>query len=1804
MAKIVLAIREKFKMKYLGPAFIVAFIIIILVTISYIVPIFNRGNSNLFSGFSKLMISNANAQDNFSLEPGLSDSLGVEVNSDYILKSKEKVETSLIKNNLRLEPAVAYDLETISDQEWKVIPKEPLPANTLLKISLITSYLSTTGIQEERDYAWAYQVKDTFKVLNSLPRNAASAVPLNTGIEITFSHDNFTNFDKYFSLQPSVQGSFEKHGRTMVFVPKEKLLEKTIYTVTIKKGLPLENSAEVLAEDYSFAFESKNTKTSSKNEGQIFLSKRFYEVASQDKPIIQVSAYGSSISAVSAKVYRYAKADQFLQSLKDINKIPYWSSSREDYRVNTDEMSEFLSFPVEIKVENNIKYIEFPQNLEKGFYVVDLLQNNKIQQVYIQVSDLVAYVNITDTDTLVWVNDLSTGLPASGVNVLFVDRDKVYSTDEKGLVVIPTPDNFYSDVAGENRNKLSVYLQLSRGSEQIFLEARTLMNFSKTTKVGGDYWSYVYTDRPLYQPTDVIKYWGMLKERNGEKIKEKVSVTLYKEGYVDYYYQPVKIFYQEVELDDLGAFLGEIKLDNLRPDYYNLQIKIGDVFIANKYISVEKYTKPAYQLNLESDKNSVFAGEEISFKAKASFFEGTPVSNLALVVDTPVGINNQVTNQTGDLSFVYTEKDTNCKEDGGRCWPKYKSFSVKPKDSELAEINASKSVRVFGPDVYLTTKTTYPEIGKAKIDYQTKFIDLAAVESTDSRNNSWGKALAPNIQLQVQVTKITYKKIETGTVYDFVNKHSYKTYKYDREEKVVDNFSAQTDSQGNYSYERNVEPDTSYIVRLKFFGRNGLYDMNSSYLYYYNGTSYSYYNNNNYKYYHLQVGDNDSKKYLAGENVSVKFLENDDLLPGGENRFLYTQLQNGLQEYQVVNEPIYNFTFEKRDVPNINLSAVHFNGKSYDVIDSGYNSAVVWYDYSEKDLKIKLSTDKEKYKPGEEVKMTVSVTDKNDRPVEAEVNLNLVDEAFYAVQDEQVSPIESLYARVYSGSLLSLQTHNSIDQSYGGAEKGGCFLAGTMISMDNGSKKVIEEIAVGDKIKTFSNPVSQKPASGKVTEVFKHTVPFYLIINKYLKVTPQHLIFRQGSFVEAGKLKVGDYLTNEAGEEVRVETIEQVNQVVEVYNFRVDPEHTYFADGIYVHNEKGGGPREFFTDAALFVVVKTNGQGKAETTFTLPDNITSWRVTAQGINDDLYAGVNVIKIPVSLPVFAEVAIGQEYLLGDKPVAKVRAFGTVLTTNDQVKFGFSSGAFKASEQIAQAFAAVYFPLPELKLGLQEMIFSLQTAKGDDAVKLPLNVIKSRLQAKFATHEVLTSGTKLTLTGNDPVTIVLSDEGQNQLYYPLQKLSWNWSDRIDQQIAKSESRKLLKQYYNETVVDYTVPGVNYQLASGGIALLPYSSEELELSARIAQVGTAGFDEESLKQYLFSKLENKLSNHEEISLALYGLAELHEPVLTRLNVWLGARQDLTVKEKLYLAQALADLGNKEKARQMFVEILNQYGETKDKFIILKVSDKPDEVFQATALSAVLAATLNLPEQVGLWNYLENNQQLTGKEKNSDTLFNLEKINYIRQALPQLKPSPAEVTYTLFSNKQTINITGGSVHAFQIYPSQSKELNFNDVEGQVGVSVVSLQSLAETDIVRDNSVGIKRQYLVNGKPTTKFKEGDTVEVRLIVNFSKKVWDPTIDEFQITDVLPSGLILMTKLGNENYSAGGKGSCFLYPYQSNGQEVKFIIHRRWSNCSTELHYFARVKTIGEYIAEPTLVQAYLFPQVMNYSSSEIINISQ
>ncbi|MCD6520759.1 MAG: alpha-2-macroglobulin, partial [Anaerolineae bacterium] len=104
----------------------------------------------------------------------------------------------------------------------------------------------------------------------------------------------------------------------------------------------------------------------------------------------------------------------------------------------------------------------------------------------------------------------------------------------------------------------------------------------------------------------------------------------------------------------------------------------------------------------------------------------------------------------------------------------------------------------------------------------------------------------------------------------------------------------------------------------------------------------------------------------------------------------------------------------------------------------------------------------------------------------------------------------------------------------------------------------------------------------------------------------------------------------------------------------------------YPTEGKGGGggakemviAREYFPDTAFWApVVRTDEKGHAEVTVTLPDNLTTWRLTAQALTKQTEVGRATVDIVSSLALMVRPMVPRFFVIGDEP-----RLGAVLHNN--------------------------------------------------------------------------------------------------------------------------------------------------------------------------------------------------------------------------------------------------------------------------------------------------------------------------------------------------------------------------------------------------------------------------------------------------------------------------------------------------------------------------------------------------------------
>jgi len=106
-----------------------------------------------------------------------------------------------------------------------------------------------------------------------------------------------------------------------------------------------------------------------------------------------------------------------------------------------------------------------------------------------------------------------------------------------------------------------------------------------------------------------------------------------------------------------------------------------------------------------------------------------------------------------------------------------------------------------------------------------------------------------------------------------------------------------------------------------------------------------------------------------------------------------------------------------------------------------------------------------------------------------------------------------------------------------------------------------------------------------------------LVSSEELRVTQEHPFFVDGKWIPASALNVGDELITSSGQKVKIISIEDVSEPVEVYNLHVGWPNTFFVNDVLVHNKpvKNNLINEFETSYEKYSVNKLQYEHDLET---------------------------------------------------------------------------------------------------------------------------------------------------------------------------------------------------------------------------------------------------------------------------------------------------------------------------------------------------------------------------------------------------------------------------------------------------------------------------------------------------------------------------------------------------------------------------------------------------------------------------------
>ena len=928
------------------------------------------------------------------------------------------------------------------------------------------------------------------------------------------------------------------------FVPEENLEYDTIYTVTIKKGIHVKDSDESLQDDYTFRFQTEQRPSSRR---YFHFSDDFYNFLPGSVPALEVYTQNDmSGREVPVEIYSYPDAESFMDALKNAHSRPYWAvnNDREAYDAGAETTASMNCTITEQEGDYWSRYyLILPSTLQEGYYLVSADIGGDKFYVPMQINNTSVYIMTASNKCLAWLNDGDTGRPISGA--LFRHESGVSAvSDSNGVAVFDAPrktvDTAYDFFVIESGSKLPFVACVSDYSAIYYWNS----DYSEPN-VLDNYWAYMYLDRSVYLPQDTVNVWGIIKPRNGaaigsEAVLELIGYSWSMPGSTE---EPV-ITSQNIKLSPDGTFTGSLRISNFNTGGYTVRVRVGDTVLLSRYISVQDYTKPVYTLEANPDRKYMHAWETVSFDITASFFEGTPASGMKLnyntVLDYNVYKSGVLTSDSKGKSSLSVNPVSASKE-----WrPQVLELTLVNSDAEEQQVRESQYVYVFPRDTMVEVNSGTKD-GKGTISFTTSRIDISNLDAVLSGYPAVDEYRGKSVDIPVtaKLYERYYVREKTGYYYDHINKVRRDTYRYREVENLISEYSFTTVN-GKHEVQYTAEKDKYYRLVIYAADSQGRPIETTEWIY--NWETYYPYNTDKYT-----LSRSESYKvYKAGETARAEVRYNDSEPFAGENRrYLFVRLRSGIVDHTISENAVYEFPFERRFIPNISVKALCFDGTGI------YNAGMITYGYdsSEKKLDISITPDRQSYKPGDEVKLTVDVKDRIGNPTAAEVNISIVDEAYFALYGHSANILAELYGRYVSSGFISeyLSYKPLQEDNPAGAEMGG----------------------------------------------------------------------------EGGDTSV----------------------------------------------------RKDFKDTALFTAVKTNSNGRAEITFRMPDNLTSWRVTCQAVTSDLQAGTKMINVSSKLPFFVDTIFNKVFLTGDSPSILVRANGEELPEGAEVDFKVTITAENGTEK---------------------------------------------------------------------------------------------------------------------------------------------------------------------------------------------------------------------------------------------------------------------------------------------------------------------------------------------------------------------------------------------------------------------------------------------------------------------------------------------------------------------------------------------
>lgn len=987
------------------------------------------------------------------------------------------------------------------------------------------------------------------------------------------------------------------------------------------------------AKNNAYLADTQQPQINVSREGDYSYKSAVIPMLSTAEPYVEVDSWNYSGQA-NFNLYKANQENLLEYMVRDSN------GKRTGSLPDVSSLSSIASFSKNIPSNEKLR-VELPL-AENGIWYMEIKVPGAVRSVFILRSDVGAVYKESSGEYLFWATNVKTKRSITGGTVRLINLNNSVSSFSA------------TSIGGDGIAKLKVSpladIALVETDSSMSLVPVNLRyyygDWRRSSRMEPDNNRYfIFTDRPLYKPGDMVYFKSIIRERSGDSYtmpKGSAKAIIFR-GWDE----KKKIYEADIPISEFGSVSGEFKLpDDLKTDYYTVRISLPSTsnggfgwFSNETTFTVDYYQKPEAYIDIETDSMEYVVRENIGVKISGNYYFGQPAAGQTV---------KYVVRQTNMYDYNYDSIEEKNRDINSGYYGYY-GWSVV---AEGEVVTGEKGLAVFN----VPTKASNDPVGaqvytiEAQLDNGTGALITARKnvlvydgsfsiyrESSDYYSYRLGGEI--NVPFVLQSIKGgSVSGIElTGTPH-------WSTWRWENNKAIeeaqdLSPIEFKSDAAGKAILKMKPEKSGSYQITVSGKDNKGNLVGKKFYLWVAGENDPVFFGDNR-GYFSVSP---DKEKYNPGDVAKLKISAQE----AGHDVLLSIE-QNTIHQYQVVHMEGKAKTIEVKlteaDAPDVAVIVAGFSAKDF---SSTYNRLSV--SAESKRINVTLSPDLAKYGPGQDMKLKVKTQNKDGVPVPAEVAVWGVDKALLEMTDVvQQDIFDSFWGAGYASVDMGSSQHVISDYSAGGM--GGCFDGETDVLMSDGSNKKIKDMKVGDSIMTRESEIDSKLVSAKVINVHEREVDGYVIINGSLRITPNHFVWTDSGWKEAGSLSIGEFLIDSDKRAVMVDSIEWHLGKFKVYNLDVDDKHTFFANNLWVHNGKGGGsntPRSTFSDTAFWNPrVLTNSKGEADVTFTLPDNLTTWVISGVADNTGAMFGQANTEIMVTKDVVVRPILPILLRIGD------------------------------------------------------------------------------------------------------------------------------------------------------------------------------------------------------------------------------------------------------------------------------------------------------------------------------------------------------------------------------------------------------------------------------------------------------------------------------------------------------------------------------------------------------------------------------